>query len=103
MIAGSKTGGMKVKDGKNTSQDKDKAWLGFQCPFTGCERKGQKFTRRNGKMQRVQAKPIPACLAEGHVQPYSNGQCNYPVVCGPSDVQLDEHEYPNEGRGYAVP
>lgn len=101
-IVASSTGGKKIVSGRGTSQDSQPGWLAFECPERGCKRKGQKMTRRQGKRQAVLAKPIPACLAEGHVKVYSNGQCNYKVVDGPSDVKFDEEEYPDERSGYCT-
>lgn len=51
-----------------------------------------------GSEDRVQAKPIPECLDEGHfegrLKVYTNGQCSYPVIAGPSNDKLDVEEYP---------
>jgi hypothetical protein len=84
---------------RNPSQDKDKLWIPFRCPYvdpqTGeqCANRGQKFTRRNGTRNFVQAKRLTAC-PEDHIKKYSNNQCSYPVDGEPSAERHDVSEYP---------
>jgi hypothetical protein len=86
-------------DGNHLSKDKDQVWIPFRCgfidPATGkrCENRAQKFRRRMGKYDWIQAKPLEAC-PPGHVKVYSTGQANYKVDGEPSAEQLDVSKYP---------